>query len=284
MTAAGESNAGARGHNGAWRMTADGAVRGLKGAARALLPRRARHVVRERLTRTRVKAASVLADPLQLRRETPRRRCPICGYRGRFWSYGALPRPEALCPSCFSLERHRLFHLLVMRHGRDWLAGKRVLHFAPEGAARPVLGRLATYVTADIAGADVDCCCGMEAMPFPDRSFGVVIANHVLEHVEDDLRAMREVRRVIKDDGVAILSVPIVQGWDRTYENARVSNPVQRRVHFGQEDHKRFYGRDFAARLERVGLAVDVFQVDPPSEIAFGLRRGDRLFVARRRR
>lgn len=250
---------------------------------RALVPRDARRTVGQRLSRARIKAASVLADPLQLRRPVPRRSCPICGYRGRFWSFGAAPRPEALCPSCFSLERHRLFHLLVVRHGREWLAGKRVLHFAPEGSARPVLDALADYVTADLAGDGVDCRCGMEAMPFPDQAFDAVIANHVLEHVEDDGRAMREVRRVIKAGGVAILSVPIVEGWDYTYENESVRDPTERQIHFGQSDHRRFYGRDFAGRLEHAGMAVQRFQVDPPSEIAFGLRRGDCLFVAWRR-
>ncbi len=139
---------------------------------------------------------------------------------------------------------------------------------------------MATCVTADITGNGVDCQCGMEEMPFPDRSFDAVIANHVLEHVEDDLRAMREIRRVIKTGGVAILSVPVIQGWERTYENARIESPAQRRVHFGQADHRRFYGRDFPSRLEHAGLAVDRFQVDPSSEVAFGLRRGDCLFVA----
>ncbi|MGE0272595.1 MAG: methyltransferase domain-containing protein [Alphaproteobacteria bacterium] len=252
-------------------------------ALRAMVPRRVRRSLGERVTRARVKTDSVLADPLQLRRPALRRSCPICDYRGRFWSFGVAPRPEALCPSCFSLERHRLFHLLLLHHGRRWLAGKRVLHFAPEGAARPALDELATCVTADIAGDSVDCRCGMEAMPFPDRSFDAVIANHVLEHVEDDLRAMRELRRVIRTGGVAILSVPVIQGWERTYENGRVQSPDQRRIHFGQADHRRFYGRDFTARLEHAGLTVDRFQMDPPSEIAFGLRRGDCLFVARPR-
>jgi SAM-dependent methyltransferase len=255
----------------------------LRAALRTAVPRRVRAAAAKRITRARVKASSVLSDPLQLRRPALRRSCPICDYRGRFWSFGTAPRPEALCPSCFSLERHRLFQLLLLRHGRQWLAGKRVLHFAPEGASQPILQEMATCVTTDVAGDGIDCRCGMEAIPFPDRSFDAVIANHVLEHVEDDLRAMRELRRVIRTGGVAILSVPVVLGWERTYENARIQSPDQRRIHFGQADHRRFYGRDFTARLEHAGLVVDRFQMDPSSEIAFGLRRGDCLFVARPR-
>lgn len=231
--------------------------------------------------RTRVKAISVVGDPLQLRRPTSSRECPICGYRGRFWSYGAAPRAEALCPHCLSIERHRLFQLFLARHGGRWLADRRVLHFAPEGFIRERLDRLATYVTADVAGSGVDCRCAMESMPFADRSFDVVIAHHVLEHVADDGRAMREIRRVIARDGLAILSVPIIQGWYRTYEDDRIQRPEERRAHFGQEDHKRFYGRDFVERLSRAGFAVEVFQADHKSEVKFGLQRGDQLFIAR---
>lgn len=248
-----------------------------------VLPEPAAGSLRAAWVRTRVKATSVAGDPLQLRRPAPSRECPICGYHGRFWSYGTSPRTEALCPRCLSIERHRLFQLFLALRGGRWLAGKRMLHFAPEGFIRERLKQPATYITADVAGDNVDCRCRMEAMPFADRSFDAVIAHHVLEHVEDDGRAMRDIRRVIAPEGVAILSVPIIQGWHRTYEDDRIQRPEERRVHFGQEDHKRLYGRDFVERLIRAGFAVEVFQADPKSEVAFGLQRGDQLFIARSR-
>jgi SAM-dependent methyltransferase len=255
-------------------------VQVLRRGLRGFLPEPAARFLRAAWVRTRVKATSMVGDPLQLRRPAPSRECPICGFRGRFWSYGVLPRADALCPQCLSIERHRLFQLFLARRGGRWLAGKRVLHFAPEGFIRERLGRLAIYVTADVAGGGVDCRCRMEAMPFVDRLFDVVIAHHVLEHVEDDGRAMREIRRVMARDGVAILSVPIIQGWHRTYEDDRIQRPEERRAHFGQEDHKRLYGRDFVKRLSRAGFAVEVFQADPKSEVTFGLQRGDQLFIA----
>jgi SAM-dependent methyltransferase len=258
-------------------------VQTLRQRIRRLLPKPAVGLLRTAWVRVRVKTTSVAGDPLQLRRPAPSRKCPICGYHGRFWSYGASPRAEALCPQCLSIERHRLFQLFLLRQGGRWLAGKRILHFAPEGFIRERLDRLATYVTADLAGDGVDCHCTMESMPFADHSFDAVIAHHVLEHVEDDGRAMREIRRVMAPDGVAILSVPIIQGWHRTYEDGRIQRPEERRTHFGQEDHKRLYGRDFVERLSRTGFAVAVFQADPKSEVSFGLRRGDQLFIARPR-
>src|SRR3546814_20068053 len=81
-----------------------------------------------------------MADPMQFRRAGHERECPICGHRGRFWSHGTPPRGEAMCPRCLSLERHRLMHFLIDRHGADLLEGKRVLHFAPESC---ILERLA---------------------------------------------------------------------------------------------------------------------------------------------
>src|SRR3546814_9861138 len=95
-----------------------------------------------------------MADPMQFRRAGHERECPICGHRGRFWSHGTPPRGEAMCPRCLSLERHRLMHLLIDRHGADLLEGKRVLHFAPESCIRERLARMSDYVTADISRSE----------------------------------------------------------------------------------------------------------------------------------
>ena len=192
-----------------------------------------------------------------------------------------MPRSEALCPQCFSLERHRLFQLLLDQGAADVLAGRRILHFAPEGFIRPLLEQMAQCVTTDVAGGGISCRSSMEALPFPDASFDAVIANHVLEHIADDRLAMREIRRVLRPDGLAILSVPLVQGWARTYEDRRISEPGARRVPFGQDDHLRYYGRDFVDRLRQGGFAVDVFQLDHRREIKYGLQRGEQMFIAR---
>ena len=262
----------------------------IRTTARAKLRRTLRRVLPERtvsslgmtLVKAQIKTDSALGDPMQFRRAAHDRECPVCGHRGRFWSHGTPPRSEAMCPRCLSLERHRLLHLLVDQHAASAFDGKHVLHFAPEACIRDRLARMSRYVTADISGRGVDCRCAMEAIPFPDGSIDTVIANHVLEHVDDDLVAMRELRRVLRPDGgMAILSVPIVHGWDETYENPGIVAPELRHVHFGQEDHKRMYGRDFADRLRRAGFTVEIFRAHPESEIRFGLRRGDQFFLAR---
>jgi hypothetical protein len=261
-------------------MPSAAATQHIKWVIKTLLPASTVGTLRAEVERFRLKAHSALSDPLQFERAAPARECPICGYRGRFWSFGSPPRAEALCPECLSLERHRLLRLLIQRRGDELSKARRVVHFAPEPFVRdefyPDL-----YVTVDISGYGVDCAASMEALPFPDACFGTVIANHVLEHVASEERALAELKRVVEPAGVVVLSVPQIYGWAFTYEDPNITTPEQRQIHFGQGDHRRLYGRDFADRLGRAGFDVELFQVDPKSEVRYGLNRGETLFIAR---
>jgi SAM-dependent methyltransferase len=69
----------------------------------------------------------------------------------------------------------------------------RVLH----GLADFPAGRLA------LVQGDID------RLPFPDRSFNKILCSHVLEHVLDDRAVLSEIRRLLRDDGLAILAVPL---------------------------------------------------------------------------
>ena len=189
----------------------------LKVAVKRLVPPRALGLIKSKREKLRLKVRSAVSDPMQFERHSPKRECPICGYRGRFWSFGSPPRAEALCPECLSLERNRLLQILIEYKLRELSAARRILHFAPEPFLREELRWVQHYVTVDIAGHGVDCACAMEALPFADAAFGALIANHVLEHVSDEGRALAELRRVLDRGGLMILSVPQVQGWTTTY-------------------------------------------------------------------
>ena len=73
--------------------------------------------------------------------------------------------------------------------------------------------------------------------------------------------------------------VPIVEGWEETYENDSVSNDVERTLHFGQNDHVRYYGRDFRERNSEAGFIVDEITAYGEEVIRFGLMRGEKVFV-----
>lgn len=107
---------------------------------------------------------------------------------------------------------------------------------------------------------------------YPDDSFDVIYCSHVLEHVQEDVKAMRELRRVLKPDGWAVLLVPITA--ETTYEDPAVVDPRERLEKFGQEDHVRRYGWDYIDRLRSAGFNVEMFRVSDLASDADALRLG----------
>lgn len=205
--------------------------------------------------------------------------CPLCGYEGRFTAMGHPPRYDAMCPGCGSAERHRLEYLSMTRLNL-LRAQDRVLHFAPEAClARWLRQQPIDYVTADLRQGKADIRLDIESIALPDESFDIVIANHVLEHV-DDGRAIREISRILKKAGTLVAMVPLVEGWERTYENPSVATDEDRMVHYGHHGHVRRYGRDFRDLFPRAGFALTEFICDGVETVKFGLLEGERVFIA----
>jgi SAM-dependent methyltransferase len=181
--------------------------------------------------------------------------CPCCGSRYR--RFAPLSVPDRRCWSCGSLERDRLLWLLLDRRPEMLKPGMRILHVAPERALRPRLSALpdVRYICGDLdaryAGHRVD----VTVLDFPDGSFDAILCNHVLEHVPDDRRAMRELRRVLAAGGWAILLVPLVERAC-TDEDPELADRAERIRRFGQHDHVRQYGRDYVDRLQEAGFVV----------------------------
>jgi SAM-dependent methyltransferase len=221
-------------------------------------------------------------DRSQFPRKRLPRTCPICDYNGIFISVGHPPRWDARCPQCGSRERHRLTHLWVTEGGGNKLAGKRILHFAPEKTLMQQMRGNPLYETADLHQKPVTYEVDITRMPLPDASYNVIIAHHVLEHIDDDRLAMRELFRLLVPGGFAILSAPINASRQATYENPAISTPEGRHAHFSAENHKRYYGLDFADRLAAVGFIVDTFRLPPEQEATYGLLRDEWITIARK--
>ena len=209
------------------------------------------------------------------------RECNICGYTGLFRASGLPPRFDAECPSCRSLERHRHQYLWIKQNDA-LLRGKRILHFAPEPVMRKVYSSLAsTYLSADIRAGHADRVLDIEAIDMPNSSWDVVVANHVLEHV-DDRKALMEICRILTPGGLAILSFPLALAFEHTYENPSVTSRADRELHFGQWNHIRYYGADAADRIVAAGFAVTTFSVCEPYVHRHATTRGGREFIARK--
>ncbi len=112
------------------------------------------------------------------------------------------------------------------------------------------------YITADLESPIADIRMDIQKMPFNDNEYDVVICNHVLEHVEDDNKALSEILRVMKKGGFAILHVPMNLSMEKTYEDPSVTSPDEREKQFRQKDHYRLYGMDFPQRAKKAGFKI----------------------------
>jgi SAM-dependent methyltransferase len=207
--------------------------------------------------------------------------CTVCGYSGRFQATGRPRRIDGRCPKCGSAERHRLLALWLGEHGQ-FLRRADTLHFAPEvGLTRLLKTRVGHYRSADLEPGQADMTLNIEAIAAPDMSWDCVVCSHVLEHV-DDKKALKEIYRVLKPGGVTLIMLPIIEGWHQTYENAEVTTPKARQLHYGQSDHLRYYGADVRDRIRAAGFVLDEFTAEGPTVPTYALQRGEKLFIARR--
>ena len=193
--------------------------------------------------------------------------CPVCQQRVvEYLPFGTSslqpPRPNAQCPHCKSLERHRLITLYFRNCTNLFYEKIRMFHVAPEPEISTLLKKTLNidYITGDLDQEHAMFKIDLTDIKFPDNFFDVVYASHVLELITDDLKAMREIHRVLKPSGWAILQVPI--NGKITVEDPTITDPKERERVFGQFDHVRQYGHDgvYKNRLETAGFNVKIDQ------------------------
>ncbi|MCF6366700.1 MAG: methyltransferase domain-containing protein [Bacteroidales bacterium] len=187
--------------------------------------------------------------------------CTVCNkHFKKFmpYGYGVANKSNRLCPNCLSLERHRLLWLYFQNKTDLFKEEKVVLHMAPE---QPFIKRFKkfenlNYTTADLFSPIADVKTDIRNMDFKDSSFDVFICNHVMEHIDEEQKALKEVLRILKPKGWAILQVPIDYSLEKTFEDDTVTDKKEREKIFGQYDHVRLYGKDYSERLRKAGFKV----------------------------
>ena len=135
----------------------------------------------------------------------------------------------------------------------------KVLHIAPEQCFYNLFKNIKNinYTTFDLNSPLADIKGDICNLPFKENSFDFILCNHVLEHINDDKKAMKELYRVLNKNGTAILQVPINQKSSKTFEDSSIVDKKERIEKFGQYDHIRLYGLDYFKKLESFGFKVD---------------------------
>lgn len=212
--------------------------------------------------------------------------CPACKCRSsRFKSFdlrpyhveaGIIPPiivPDTVCPWCGSHLHHRLMWSVLpsvlqkVKKKAFPSNSARILHFAPERFSRPRLNNLHgfEYISTDYTREDVMLQLDMCNLGLVGESFDLVIASHVLEHVYDDHAALRELYRILRPSGVAVLLVPLLT--DHSYEKPNIVTDIDRLRFYGQRDHVRAYGIDIVERITTAGFDVEVMRARDIAEL-----------------
>lgn len=200
------------------------------------------------------------------------------GYEGR-------QRENALAPASLSLERHRLLWLYLKEETDFFTAPHKMLHVAPEQCfyGRFRKRKNLDYLTADLDSPIADVKMDIHDIQYPDNTFDVILCNHVLEHVRDDIQCMSELCRVLTPGGLAIMQVPLDPELEITDEDPDLKDPEERKRRFGQYDHVRLHGSDYPERLQKAGFkvtAVDYSKKLSPEQFErYRLPEGEILYV-----
>jgi SAM-dependent methyltransferase len=189
--------------------------------------------------------------------------CPCCDYQGPFKS-PQFRNQQVQCPNCSSLERQRFVHLSWTKYIKQYVSENlNILHIAKDICIQPLFKKHAK------SPGSYRCCeldpvkrgvlnIDITRIPPSIHSIDLIYTSHVLEHIVDDAKALSEIYRVLKPNGIAVILVPQKFTLEKTYEDATIVSPEQRLKHFGDKDHVRYYGLDFIDRLTNTGFTVDV--------------------------
>jgi SAM-dependent methyltransferase len=199
-------------------------------------------------------------------------------------------RRKKECPICQSAERDRLVYLYVKDYLRLFESKNKIniLHVAPEDCLYPVFRKKINHQNyfcgdkfeAGYSYGDQVRYMDITQIDWEDDSFDLIICNHVLEHIPDDRKAMKELYRVLKPGGKAILQVPLSVVLAETYEDFSITDPADRIRIFGQRNHCRIYGQDYVKRLQESGFTVSLITVSDSNYRKYGLDEREKIVLA----
>lgn len=233
-------------------------------------------------------------------------RCPICGFHSRSLTPIGIDNPaiqkyqiigagkrNAGCPQCGSTDRERLLYAYLNNELKIFdQPHTKILHIAPEIVIMQkfLKNGFTNYHCGDFfaEGQHADYSHNLvkhmdvQNLPFDDNYFNLIICNHVLEHVYDEEKAMKEIYRVLDKGGTAILQVPFSPVLEKTISDPSITDPKVLEEKFGQKDHVRLFGKDYVSKLESCGFVVDTLNLQQKYP-KFGLNSKEVLFIGKKK-
>ena len=212
--------------------------------------------------------------------------CHCCGWRLRAFTRGGTSfkvRHLGYCPRCNSKARHRRVWLYLEQKTNLLSDRLSLLHVSPKYS---LSRRFLAMPNLDYVGVDLydrpNICVKLDLASTPMRSdiFDAIICVHVLEHIQEDRKAIREIFRLLKPGGWTVISVPIRLD-QRTFEDPALTTPEERERAFGETVHVRIYGYDLKERLEESGFEVQLDlgkDVEQETREQYGLRDDENIF------
>ena len=186
--------------------------------------------------------------------------CNVCGWEGyRFRAIAGADyiRYNAGCPGCGSAERQRALIQYMNKRGYFDKKGLRYLDIGPVPGFKAYFEAMGCdYISIDLESASAMIKMDAAQMGFPDDTFDFIIASHVLEHIKDDVQAIKEMFRVLRSRGLCFIIVPFSKNRTDTieYKKPNILDP----------GHVRSYGLDISDRIESIGFKVE--KIDLVSE------------------
>ncbi len=202
--------------------------------------------------------------------------CNVCS--AQLSKFIELPSEDLLCPRCGSLPRTRRLWKFIEPQLGD---GFKILHFSP---SRTLYRKLKKRKDIDYLSTDyedeflADQKLDIRNTGLDKNRFDLIVCFHVLEHIDEDLKAMAELFRILKPGAQCLIQTPFKTG--DIYENPAITTPEDRLKHFGQDDHVRVYSVEgLKSRLTSVGFKVIVHRFKNEAGNKLGFKGEDVVLV-----
>jgi hypothetical protein len=181
-------------------------------------------------------------------------RCNYCNWTGNsFYPHNTRTQnvPNEICPKCLSIPRYRSLLEFLNTKTNFLTSSGKILEIGPNRSLQEYLQKkdCFEYISVDIQSPQAMMKMDIMDLKFPDHTFDFVFAISVLVFVENDIKGMSEMYRVLKRGGFALIAANIREDMEVTIE-------------YGKADPKksfarRLYGKDIVKKLESVGFKVE---------------------------